>query len=166
MKNKIIRTRFGALSVLSSRVLPTESAVNKVAVLLRTRFHDAYEATEIGRKNIIRDHPLPEGWDKETLPAEIAERRQAAVDRLMEKGQPIKKVADTLRLCATDMPKVLKTKEDGEKNVEGLASIKVALGGLYKWSDDELKLDETTDELEEDGEPEEDSDRSADGAEE
>lgn len=155
MKNKVIRNRFAALSLLSDRVLPTEIAVNKVSVLLRTRFHDAYEATEIGRKSILRDHPLPEGWDKEQLPAAIAEARQMAVDRLMERGQPIKKIPDTLRLTSADMPRVLKTKEDGERNVAGLAGIKVALGGLYKWSDEELGLDEQTNELEIDGQEEE-----------
>ena len=154
MKNQTIRDRYAALTVLSQRTLPTK-AMNKVAVLLRTRFQAPFEATEELRKQVLRQHPVPEGWDKPTLPEDVAQRRQDAMDEAMALSTPVRKVPDTLRLTGADMPQPLKA-DDGA-NVAGLAQIKVMLGSLYDWSAEERELLDggTGDELEPDDEPRE-----------
>lgn len=142
MKNRVLRERYAALLMLSRRVLPSPTAVNKVCALLETRFRRAYEATEASRKKIIADVPTPPGWEGEALPPLVAEARQEKLDALMELDTPVGKVPDRLRLRADDLPKPLK-REGGETNVEGLAEIKLMLGGLYVLGDDELALRES-----------------------
>lgn len=129
MKNQTIRNRYAGLVMLSQRVLPTKG-INKVATLIATRFQRPYDATELARKNIIAQYPLPDGWDKDHLPPAVAEARQKAMDALMEESTPVKKVPDHLRLRSSDLPHVLR-REGGESNVEGLAEILVFLGSLY-----------------------------------
>jgi hypothetical protein len=150
MKNQVIRERYAALTMLGGRILPSPTAINKVTTLLR-RFKSPYEATEAGRKSVIETVPLPDGWDKDTLPLEVAEQRQKAMDEYMEQDQPVKKIPEQLRLTMADMPKVLK-RDGGESNVEGIAGIIVALGPLFVRSEEEKKLDVATEGFEEDEE--------------
>src|SRR6266568_420540 len=100
---------------MSQRVLPSPTSIDKVTVLLSTRFQTPYEATELGRKKVINDDPVADDYDKTALPQGIAERRQRAMDEYMEKEQGIRKIPDSLRLTMGDMPKILK-RDDGEEN--------------------------------------------------
>lgn len=149
MKNQLIRERYAALTVISGRTLPSLTSINKVEVLLSTRFIAGYEATERLRKKIMRDRQIPPDMEGERLPIGIAEARQAAMDDMLEESTPIKKVPERLRLTADDLPKILKG-DDGWKNAEGIAGIRVALGSLYVRSDDAKALDDATAELEPD----------------
>jgi hypothetical protein len=139
MKNRLIRERYSALTVLSQRVLPSKTAINKVTALIATRFQQPYQATEAGRKKVIEDHPTPPEWDKDHLPPAIAEARQSAIDLFLEERTPVRKIPDTLRLTDADLPRALK-RENGDANVEGLAQIIVMLGSLYVPGADELAL--------------------------
>lgn len=142
MRNSIIRTRYAGLTLLTQRVLPSPTAVNKVSTLLATRFGPAYDATERSRKQILFvNHPLPPGYDEQIVPMGIAEQRQAAVDELMQQSTPVRKIADPLRLTAADMPRVL-SRENGEDNAFGVAEIRVLLGSLYLRTSEELAIDE------------------------
>lgn len=136
MKNQSIRDKYSALSMLASRTLPSPTAINKVTYLL-TKFQKAFDATETARKKVIANCPLPEGHEGDRLPVAIAEARQAAMDRQMELHTPVGKVADTMRLTADDMPKVLKG-DEGWRNAEALPAIKRMLGGLYVRRGDEI----------------------------
>jgi hypothetical protein len=148
VKNQLIRDRYAALSVLAQRTLPSPTAINKVSTLLATRFAPAFEMTEKKRKLVISMNRLPEGHDGDRLPIAIAEQRQAEVDAMLEDSTPVKLVPDRLRLTEADLPRVLKG-EDGWKNAEGLASIRVMLGSLYVRSDEEKKLDDASSEAQE-----------------
>lgn len=132
MKNRAIVKRYTALSALSGRALPSKAAVNKVATLLRGRFSVPHETIELARKMVIRQHPLPEGWEGERQPAAVQEARALAIDALMEESQPVKKIPDHLRLTPDDMPRALKGDEKREEpNDRGVASIIDLLGSLY-----------------------------------
>jgi hypothetical protein len=137
VKNRTVRNHYQALAMLAQRVLPSEGAINKVSVLLATRYEAAWQATEIGRKKIVTDIPVPDGWSSENLPEGVAAARQTSMDKFLEESTPIRKIPDRLRLTKADLPKVLQRK-DGEDNVAGLAQIKVLLGTLYMKSDDEI----------------------------
>lgn len=139
MKNQLIRNRYTALVALSQRVLPSPSAVNKVATLLVTRFEAPYRATETARKGVLARHPVPDSWDKPGLPEAVAQARQAEMDRLMEESTPVRAIPDALRLTMADLPRRLE-REGGEKNVEGLAEIRVLLGSLYVPSAEERRV--------------------------
>lgn len=142
MKNRLIRERYAALTVMAQRALPSATAVNKVTALITTRFRDPYCSTEDARKVILRDdYPLPDGFDGERLPVWIAEARQQAVDDLMEQSTPVRRVPDRLRLGPEDMPKALKG-EEGWRNAESVADIIVNLGSLYVPGTDEKALRE------------------------
>jgi len=130
MRNQVIRDRFAALTVLSQRALPSSTAQNKVDSLL-ARYEIPYNVTEKRKKLVIATSPVPETWDRDTLPMPIAEARQAAMDAMLEESQPVKKIPEHLRLTAADMPIALKG-EKGADNVAGNAQIKRLLGSLYK----------------------------------
>lgn len=142
MKNSTIRERYAAIANLSNRVLPSPTAINKVAFLL-ARFKPLYEVTEEGRNKLIQQYPVPADWDNPVLPAAIAEARQKAMDELMAAGQPVKKVPEQLRITEADLPKALK-REGGESNAEGLAGIIAMLGSLYQPSKEALALNVQT----------------------
>lgn len=148
MKNQTIRDRYAALTILAQRVLPSPKGINKVATLIATRFQRPYEATEIARKNVIAEHPVPEGWDKDHLPTAVAEARQQAMDALMAESTPVKKIPDHMRLGSEDLPKALK-RDGGESNVEGLAQIIVMLGSLYRPDASDEDTDDASGEEEE-----------------
>lgn len=139
MKNSTIRERYAALTVLSQRVLPSRTAVNKVVALLTTRFEQPFRATELQRKQIIAQHPVPAGWDRPALPHDVAEARERSVEEMLACSIPVRAVPESLRLTAADLPVALKG-EGGESNVAELASIVLALGSLYRMGDDEAKL--------------------------
>lgn len=143
MKHETIREKYGALSILSQRVLPSKTSENKFANLLH-RFTKPYKITEQHRKKAITDHPTPEGWEEARLPHAVSEARQRAVDEYMELSSPIGKIPDTLRLTNADLPQKLK-REGGESNVEGLASLRVLLGSLYVPDEEYRMMNESTD---------------------
>lgn len=148
MQNRLIRQRYAALVTLSRRVLPSPTAVHKVSALIATRFQRPYEGTEAGLKQLIADHPTPDGWEGDGLPPQVAEARQRDLDALLDCDTPVGKIAPRLLLTADDLPKVLK-REGGEDNTAQLAEIVVMLGSLYKPSEAELALRENADEGEE-----------------
>lgn len=148
MKNQTIRDRYAALVMLSGRTLPSPSAVNKVTALI-ARFKAAFMATEEARNKLIAEMPVPEGWDKDTLPQSIAEARQKEMDAYMKESQPIPAIPDRMRLTEADLPRVLK-REGGEDNVAGIANIISMLGSLYVPSAEAKSLNVKTEGLEPD----------------
>lgn len=122
---------------MAARVLPSETAMNKVSTLITSRFAAAYEGTEMVRKQIIAKYPVPEGWASENPPEGITAQRDQEWDDYLTLATSIRKIPDRLRITKADLPKVLQRK-DGEDNVAGLAQIKVLLGSLYVREGDEL----------------------------
>jgi hypothetical protein len=148
MKNQAIRDKYAALTVMSQRILPSASAINKVSTLITTRFEQPYQSTERSRKQALESIPVPPGFegDESDMPLTIREARTKAVEELLQQSQPIRKIPELLRLTAADMPKPLK-RDGGEDNAAGVAMIRVMLGSLYKRGADEIIAD--TDEGEE-----------------
>jgi hypothetical protein len=145
MKNRIIRDRFAALTVLSQRTLPSSTAINKVTQLLTSRFKPANEVIDRRIRESWADFPAADDADK--LSIKVAEARSAAVEAILDESQPIKKIPEHMRLTAADMPKPLKG-DDGWKNADELANIRVMLGSLYKLgSDEQLEDNEQGEEL-------------------
>jgi hypothetical protein len=140
MKNRIIRERFGALTALSQRSLPSSTAISKTTALLTSRFKPANEVIDRRIKDVYAEFPLPDGDEATALPIALAEKRQRAIDAILDESQPIRKIPDHMRLTAADMPKAL-TGTDGWKNNDELASIRVLLGSLYAWGADEKLAD-------------------------
>lgn len=139
MKNRIIRERFAALTVLSQRTLPSSSAYNKVTALLTSRFKPGNEAIDRRIRDVYAQHPVADE-NATTLPIALAEARSRAIQAVFDESQSIKKIPDHMRLTAADMPMPLKG-DDGWKNADEKASIRVMLGSLYAWGDDERIAD-------------------------
>jgi hypothetical protein len=139
MKNALIRERATALAQMADRVLPSKTSVNKVATLLATRFKAALQDLEAQRLAlVVQAHPFDGDGE---LPPAIKEARELAFAALMEQSTPVRKVPDSLRLTADDMPRALAS---DESNGAGVAALRVMLGTLYVTSNEEKSIDEAT----------------------
>lgn len=143
MKNRVIRDRYAALTILSQRTLPSSSAINKVTSLLTSRFKPGNDVIERRIRDMYAAHPMPEDDASSVLPIALAETRSRAIEGVLDESQPIRKIPDHMRLTAADMPKALQG-ADGWKNQDELASIRVLLGSLYLWGPDEKLADSET----------------------
>lgn len=114
--NKDVLTAHNALTVLTTRTLPTITSDLKVVGLLRTRFATAVGVVEEARKK-IQDKPDAE--------------RDAAWQIVLASQQEIADIPDALILSEKDLPQTLKSK-DGEENRKGVADIIISLGPLFK----------------------------------
>ena len=131
--NRVIRTKYSVLTILSGRTLPSLASDLKAASLLKNYYRTPYEVTEAAREKLVKE--LPAGWDSPQFPADLAARWQAEV---LDATQDIPVVPDRLKLTKDDLPqppKLKKGEDESERslaNRQGVADLVVALGDLFR----------------------------------
>ncbi len=139
--NRIIQEIRNALTALSQRRLETRESTKKVVRLLREHFDDAWKIFSDLQNGIIAEHPVPEGWESESLPVGVMEARQKEINELLEDTQDIPEIPKDLMIQDKDLPKLIKG-EMGDANQSGVGDIIHKLHFVYGgWPEQEKVKD-------------------------
>lgn len=128
--NRVIQDIRNALTALSQRRLETRESVKKVVRLLREHFDGPWKIYSDLQNNIIAEHPVPEGWESESLPVGVMEARQREINALLEDTQDIPEIPKELLIQDKDLPKLIKG-EMGDANQSGVGDIIHKLHFVY-----------------------------------
>lgn len=125
------------LVALSQRRLDTRETMKKILALFR-RIERFVKDVEKLQRAIFEEHPIPEGWEGESLPVAVNEARTLALASFHAETIEIKRIPDHLRITDADLPKLMKG-EEGDRNRRGETFIAYQLGWLYTGNDDEAQ---------------------------
>lgn len=128
LTNRRIRKIHATLSILSSRMLPSQDSEKKVSTLLRRYFGEAHEVTDDLIRTIRERNPVPDDLDGTQLPTAILEKRQREIDTMNDQEQEIRDVPAHLLIEDKDFPRSFKHHED---NAMGVADLRNSLDFLY-----------------------------------